>query len=82
MGIVFVLKDTFVLKDKIFFCMRATKFIVPKFFNFVLKDTFLSLRTNDLGALFGDKVKIWGPQIDFGSPNRMYEKRVSEGVFW
>ena len=56
--------------------MRATKFIVPKFSNFVLKDTFLSLRTNDLGALFGDKVKIWGPQIDFGSPNRMYEKQV------
>ena len=63
--------------------MRATKFIVPKFFNFVLKDTFLSLRTNDLGALFGDKVKIWGPQIDFGSPNRMYEKRVNHPKeFW
>ena len=69
----------YILEDKkIFFCERATKFIVPKFFNFVLKDTVLSLRTNDLGALFGDKVKIWGPQIDCERSRKEFGAKIEK----
>ena len=55
----------YILEDKkIFFCERATKFIVPKFFNSVLKDSFFVLEDKRFGSI------IWGQSEDLGTPNR------------